>query len=59
MFLKQLKIPQINPINWFLLFIIFNFFFYLLVLKNNFFLDKLIINKKTNFIKSNKFLFKL
>jgi len=52
-------IPQINPINWFFLFLFFNLGFYIFIIKNNFFLEKLIIYKKNKFKKTNKFLFKL
>ena len=50
MFLKQLKIPQIRPINWFLLFIFFNLGFYLLIVKNFYLINKIVNNKKTNLI---------
>lgn len=50
MFLKQLKIPQIRPINWFLLFIFFNLGFYLLIVKNFYLINKILNNKKTNLI---------
>ena len=50
MFLKQLKIPQIRPINWFLLFIFFNLGFYLLIVKNFYLINKILDNKKTNLI---------
>ena len=48
MFKKQLKIPQIRPINWFLLFIFFNLGFYLLIVKNFYLINKILYNKKTN-----------
>ena len=50
MFLKQFKIPQIRPINWFLLFIFFNLGFYLLIVKNFYLINKILNNKKTNLI---------
>ena len=50
MFSKQLKIPQIRPINWFLLFIFFNLGFYLLIVKNFYLINKILDNKKTNLI---------
>ena len=50
MFLKQLKIPQIRPINWFLLFIFFNLGFYLLIVKSFYLINKIVNNKKTNLI---------
>ena len=49
MFLKQLKIPQIRPINWLLLFMFFNFRFYLLMVKNFY-----LVNKVFNYNKRNK-----
>ena len=48
MFLKQLKIPQISPINWFFLFVFFNVGFYLLIVKNYYLINKIFNNKKIN-----------
>ena len=50
MFFKQLKIPQIRPINWFLLFIFFNLGFYLLIVKNFYLINKILNSKKINLI---------
>ena len=48
MFLKQLKIPQISPINWFFLFVFFNIGFYLLIVKNYYLINKIFNNKRIN-----------
>ena len=48
MFWKQLKIPQIRPINWLLLFMFFNFRFYLLMVKNFYLVNKVFNYKKRN-----------
>ena len=48
MFLKQLKIPQISPINWFFLFVFFNVGFYLLIVKNYYLINKIFNNKRIN-----------
>ena len=48
MFLKQLKIPQISPINWFFLFVFFNLGFYLLIVKNYYLINKIFNNKRIN-----------
>ena len=59
MFLKQLKIPQIRPINWFFLFFLFNFSLFLIIIKIYNMFNKIILKKeKINFL-NNIFLFKL
>ena len=48
MFFKQLKIPQISPINWFFLFVFFNVGFYLLIVKNYYLINRIFNNKRIN-----------
>jgi len=49
-------IPQIRPINWFILFILFNLGFYILIVKNFFLINKIIKvnNIIVNIDKNNK-----
>ena len=60
MFFKQLKIPQIRPINWIFLFFLFNFSLFLIITKIYIMLNKIISKeKKLNSINNNTFLLKL
>ena len=59
MFFWQLKIPQIRPINWFFLFILFNLSLYLIIVKIYNIFNKVIIKKEKLNFKNNIFLFKL
>ena len=59
MFLKQLKIPQIRPINWFFLFFLFNSCLLLIVIKIYNIFNKIIIKTKKIDSTNNFFLFKL
>ena len=59
MFLKQLKIPQIRPINWFFLFFLFNFSLFFIIVKIYNIFNKIIFKKEKISFLNNSFLFKL
>ena len=59
MFSKQLKIPQIRPINWFFLFFLFNFSLLLIIVKIYNIINKIVIKKEKSSIIRNMFLLKL
>ena len=60
MFSKQLKIPQISPINWIFLFFLFNFSLFLIIIKVYYTLNKIITKKeKLNINNNSLFLIKL